>query len=66
MSNIESNLNRISHDLTQMNSNFEQLINQSEKITSELQAINSSVKIGNMIQAISAYQLWRINRKINN
>ena len=66
MSNIESNLNRISHDLTQMNNNFEQLINQSEKITSELQAINSSVKTGNMIQAISAYQLWRINRKINN
>lgn len=66
MSNIESNLNRISHDLTQMNSNFEQLINQSEKITSELQAINSSVKTGNMIQAISAYQSWRINRKINN
>lgn len=66
MSNIESNLNRISHDLTQMNSNFEQLINQSEKITKELQAINSSVKTGNMIQAISAYQSWRINRKINN
>ncbi len=66
MSNIESNLNRISHDLTQMNNNFEQLINQSEKITSELQAINSSVKTGNMIQAISAYQSWRINRKINN
>ena len=65
MSNIESNLNRISHDLTQMNNNFEQLINQSEKITSELQAINSSVKTGNMIQAISAYQSWRINRKIN-
>jgi uncharacterized protein YneF (UPF0154 family) len=64
MSNIESNLNRISHDLTQMNSNFEQLINQSEKITSELHAINSSVKTGNMIQAISAYQSWRINRKI--
>lgn len=64
MSNIESNLNRISHDLTQMNSNFEQLINQSEKITNELQAINSSVKTGNMIQAISAYQSWRINRKI--
>lgn len=66
MSNIESNLNRISHDLTQMNNNFEQLINQSEKITSELQAINSSVKTGNMIQAITAYQSWRINRKINN
>lgn len=66
MSNIESNLNRISHDLNQMNNNFEQLINQSEKITSELQAINSSVKTGNMIQAISAYQSWRINRKINN
>jgi len=49
-----------------MNSNFEQLNNQSEKITSELQAINSSVKIGNMIQVISAFQLWRINRKINN
>ena len=65
MSNIESNLNRISNDLTQMNNNFEQLINQSEKITSELQAINSSVKTGNMIQAISAYQSWRINRKIN-
>ena len=66
MSNIESNLNRISNDLTQMNNNFEQLINQSEKITNELQAINSSVKTGNMIQAISAYQSWRINRKINN
>lgn len=66
MSNIESNLNRISHDLTQMNNNFEHLINQSEKITNELQAINSSVKTGNMIQAISAYQSWRINRKINN
>ncbi|HQX04590.1 MAG TPA: hypothetical protein PKZ44_10790 [Flavobacterium sp.] len=65
MSNIESNLNRISLDLTQMNSNFEQLINQSEKITNELQAINNSVKTGNMIQAISAYQSWRINRKIN-
>ena len=45
-----------------MNSNFEQLNDQSEKITSELQAINSSVKTGNMIKAISAYQLWRIKQ----
>jgi len=66
MSNIENNLSKISNDLTKINSNFEQLISQSEKITNELKSINSSVQTGNMIQVISAYQLWRVNRKINN
>lgn len=66
ISNIETNLSNINDNLSQMNYNFEQLINQSEKITNELKGISGSVQTGNMIQAISAYQSWRINRKIDN
>jgi len=63
MTNIEADLNNISYDLNRINSNFEQLINRSEKISNELHAIKSSVQTGNMIQVISAYQLWRLNIK---
>ena len=65
MENIHNVLEEMNDSLSELNYNFENLITSTETIVDELNSINSSVKTGNMIQAISAYQSWRINRKIN-
>lgn len=66
MEDIHNVLEEMNDCLSELNYNFENLITSTETIVDELNSINSSVKTGNMIQAISAYQSWRINRKINN
>lgn len=66
MRDIQFVLEDMNDELTELNNNFTKLIDSTEIVLNELKSINSSIKTGNMIQAISAYQLWRINRKINN
>jgi hypothetical protein len=62
LDNIEIRLAQISNQLTDLNQNFISLVESSENIVSELKEINSSIVTNNMLQAITAYQTWRINK----
>jgi hypothetical protein len=58
---IEIRLAQISNQLTDLNQNFISLLESSENIVSELKDINSSIITNNMLQAITAYQTWRVS-----
>jgi len=64
LDNIEIRLAQMSNQLTELNKNFIALVESSENIISELNEINSSIMTNNMLQAIAAYQTWRINKNI--
>ncbi|MBU2937908.1 hypothetical protein KO494_00005 [Lacinutrix sp. C3R15] len=59
---IEVRLSKISNQLTDLNQNFVSLIESSEKIASELKEVNSNIMTNNMLQSITAYQTWKVNR----
>lgn len=62
LDNIEARLAQINNQLTELNQNFITLVESSENVVSELKEINSSIMTNNMLQAITAYQTWRINK----
>lgn len=62
LDNIEIRLAQISNQLTELNQNFITLVESSENLVSELKEINSSIMTNNMLQAITAYQTWKINK----
>ena len=66
MDDIHEVLKEMNDEMSEINNNFQNLVDSTETISKELDSINSTIKTGNMIQAISAYQLWRMNNKINN
>ena len=43
--------------------NFISLLESGEKIVSELKELNSGILTNNLLQAITAYQTYRINKK---
>lgn len=68
---IEIGIMHINKSLIQLNDNFQMVIESTEKINEnlkslevEIQNLKSSVDTGNLIQAISAYQVYRINKKL--
>lgn len=62
LDNIEIRLSQISNQLTDLNQSFISLIASSENIVSELKVINSSILTNNLLQTITAYQTWKINK----
>ena len=62
LDSIENRLAQISNQLTELNQNFISLVESSENVASELKEINSSIMTSNMLQAITAYQAWRVNK----
>ena len=62
LDNIETRLAQMSNQLTELNQNFISLVESSENVVLELKEINSSIVTNNMLQAITAYQTWRINK----
>lgn len=62
LDNIEIRLAQMNNQLTELNQNFISLLESSENIVSDLKEINSSIMTNNMLQAITAYQTWRINK----
>lgn len=62
LENIEIQLAQISNQLTELNQNFLSLVDSSDNIVSELKVINSTIMTNNMLQTITAYQTWRINK----
>ena len=61
LDSIETRLSQINNQLTELNTNFISLVESSENVVSELKEINSGIVTNNMLQAINAYQSWRIN-----
>lgn len=59
---IEFRLAQISNQLTELNQNFISLIESSGNIAAELKEIKSSIVTSNLLQAITAYQSWKINK----
>lgn len=66
LESIDNRLAKINNQLTELNQNFISLVQSSENIASELKEINSSIMTNNMLQAIIAYQTWRINKNTKN
>lgn len=62
LDNIEIRFAHISNQLTELNQNFISLVESSDNIVSELKDINSNVITNNMLQSITLYQTWRINK----
>ena len=68
LNNISAQLDVLIKGVVILNSNFEKLLDQNEVIISSIKELDDSVKMGNAIQALTAYQLYRINKntkKIN-
>jgi hypothetical protein len=62
LESLELRLAHLSNQLTELNQNFISILEISNDIVLELKHINSGINTNNVIQAISAYQLWRINK----
>jgi hypothetical protein len=62
LDSIEIRLAQISNELTNLNQNFISLVESSENVVSELKVINSSITTNNLLQAITAFQTWRVNK----
>ena len=62
LDNIEIRLAQMSNQLTELNQSFISLVESSENVVSELKEINSGVMTNNLLQAITAYQTWRVNK----
>lgn len=66
---VENKMNIISNQLAvlaggllQLNSNFEKLLDQNDMILGAIKELDGSVKMGNALQAITAYQVYRVNK----
>ena len=62
LESIDNRLAQINNQLTELNNNFISLIESSENVVAELKDINSGIMTNNMLQAITAYQTWKINK----
>ena len=64
LDSIEIRLGEMNNQLTKLNQNFISIIDSSDDIISELKNINSSLMTNNLLQSITAFQVWRINSKL--
>jgi len=62
LGNIEERLHNIDNSLVNLNVKFQSLLNSNEKICDELKNVNSSIVTANMLQAFTAYQVWKGNK----
>jgi hypothetical protein len=62
LENIKYRLYDTTNQLTFLNQNFKSLIDSSMSIVQELGQINNSLTNSNLLQSISAYQMWRLNK----
>jgi len=62
MDRLENKLNLIIGGLLNLNNSFERLLEKNDDIIKSLESIDSSIKSTNMLQAINAYQVYRINK----
>lgn len=65
MDRIENKLDLIIGGLLKLNNNFEHLIEMNDDIIKSLESIDSSIKANNLIQVITAYQTYKVNKNFN-
>ena len=61
---IEIRLANLSNQLTDLNSTFENLVENSNQIVKELKSIDESIMTNNALTAINTYMTWRVNTKL--
>ena len=61
---ISNQLAVLAGGLLQLNSNFEKLLDQNDMILGAIKELDGSVKMGNALQAITAYQVYRVNKNL--
>jgi hypothetical protein len=68
MDRVENKLDLIIGGLLNLNNNFDRLLESNDEILKSLDTIDSSIKSNNLLQAITAYQVYKVNKntKINN
>ena len=64
MNIISNQLAVLAGGLLQLNSNFEKLLDQNDMILGAIKELDGSVKMGNALQAITAYQVYRVNKNL--
>lgn len=62
MSNIESKLDILISGISNLNDNVKVLIEKGDEISEQLQGIDSRISANNVLQAITAYQVYKINK----
>ncbi len=62
MSSIESKLDMMLSGISNLNNSINRLIEKNEDISKQLQSIDSGISTNNMLQAITAYQVYKINK----
>ena len=65
LDSIENRLANIENQITILNKEFKTLNQNSESILLELKQIEKGINANNVLMAITAYQTWRINKKLN-
>ena len=63
MDNIENKLDLLNGSLLDLNDKLDGLLDKNEAIINSLDSVDSSIKSNNLLQAITAYQTYRINKK---
>jgi hypothetical protein len=64
LGSIESRLKSIDSQMAELNQNFKSILDSSESIVNELKELNSAMRSNNLLQGITAFQVYRINRKL--
>ncbi len=63
MDRIENKLDLLNGSLLDLNDKLDGLLDKNEAIINSLDSVDSSIKTNNLLQAITAYQTYRINKK---
>jgi hypothetical protein len=66
LDSIENRLAQMGDQLIKLNNNFERLVESTNSMVAELKNINSSIVTNNLLQALTFFQTWRINRNLKN
>ena len=62
MSSIESKLDLMISGISNLNDSINSLIEKNDDISKQLQSIDSGISTNNVLQAITAYQVYKINK----
>lgn len=60
---IENKLDLLNGSLLDLNDKLDGLLDKNEAIINSLDSVDSSIKTNNLLQAITAYQTYRVNKK---
>jgi hypothetical protein len=64
LGSIESRLVSIDNQMTELNQSFKSILDSNESMVNELKELNSAMVSNNLLQGITAYQAYRINRRL--